>query len=376
MRSFCVLLLICLPFVATQPACAQEDAIKRAALALETAAEALSGARSGQARLVALGRATQAYEVALAAYRDGLRQMATRQDALTLQIAADRTRIERLLSAIQSLSQAPSSALLVYPGGPVQAMRGARLMGDIKPELDARIADVQGKLQALSAVRAQQNAARLEARSALAALQELRGDTAAALKSRREGALTTRAELRSQADIAAEQAAGLQDLAARLATAELPGSPPIVSFSEARGLIPAPVTGRIVGRYGEPDPWGRPGFGITFQAPAYAQIRSPWDGTVRYAGPLIDYDLVVIIEPEEGTLIILAGLRHTDLIVGESVLQGEPLGDLGGPIPQSEDFLVEATTDRDAIGTEKIYMELRVDGEAVDPLPWFDLTGG
>ena len=73
-------------------------------------------------------------------------------------------------------------------------------------------------------------------------------------------------------------------------------------------------------------------------------------------------------------LIVLAGLGRVDRLVGETVLAGERLGDLGGPIPASDEFLLEATTDRDEIGEKTLYIELRRNGEAVDPTPWFDLT--
>ena len=113
---------------------------------------------------------------------------------------------------------------------------------------------------------------------------------------------------------------------------------------------------------------------MTLAAPAYAQVSAPWDGTIRYAGPLIDYGQVVVLEPEKDTLIVLAGLGRVDRLVGETVLAGERLGDLGGPIPASDEFLLEATTDRDEIREEKLYIELRRSGQPVDPGPWFDLT--
>jgi septal ring factor EnvC (AmiA/AmiB activator) len=95
---------------------------------------------------------------------------------------------------------------------------------------------------------------------------------------------------------------------------------------------------------------------------------------VRYAGPLIDYGQVVVLEPENDTLMVLAGMAVIDRFVGETVLAGERLGDLGGPIPASEEFLLEASTDRDEISEETLYIELRRNGQVVDPADWFDLT--
>lgn len=349
-------------------------AVARARAALQEASEALGDARAGRATLAALGKAVTAHEAALAAYRDALRSMAGRESHLRAQMHKDRGRLEELIVAMQSLAEAPRSALLVFPGGPVRAARSAGLMAAISPGLDERIADLRGRIEALARLRSNEEAARVEVRSALAALQELRAETAEALRHRRRRGLPNRAELAAQAKAAAAEARDLDDLAVALKTAAREGREPLVSFSEARGLIPSPVEGAVTAGFGEPDPWGRPGHGVTLSAPAYAEVTAPWDATVRYAGPLIDYGQVVILEPEQGTLIVLAGLARVVCEVGETVLAGEPIGDLGGPIPDSDEFLLAATTDRDQIGAEKLYIELRRAGQPIDPAQWFNLA--
>lgn len=366
--------LICLALAAPAAAQSEFPEIERAKSALATAADALKAARSGRARLAALGKAVSAHEVALAAYRSGLRNMAGRESRIRSEMLSDRARLDQLIGALQSLARAPRSALMAFPGGPVGAARGAGLMAEISPVLNDRIADLKSRIEALEQLRASQDAARVAARGALASLQDLRSQTAEAIRRRRSRDLAPRAELKAQAEAAEAQAKSIDDLAATLAGAALTDTGQLVTFTEARGLIPPPVQGTMTAGFGAPDPWGRQGFGVTFEASAYAQVSAPWDGTVRYAGPLIDYDQVVVLEPEEGTLIVMAGLATVDRVVGETVLAGERLGDLGGPIPDSDEFLLEASTDRDEIGAETLYMELRRGGQAIDPVDWFDLT--
>lgn len=374
MRALALSLALSLAIAAPAAAQSEYPALDLAKQALGVAEKALDEASSGRARLAALGKAVTAHEAALAAYREGLRNMATRESRITRDMARDRKQLEQLVGALQSLSQAPNSALLAFPGGPVGAARGAALMAEISPTLNERIEELRARLDALRLLRASQDAARVEARGALASLQGLRTQTAEAIRRNRRRDLTPRSELREQARAAAEQAKSIDDLAATLAGAALTDTGILISFSEARGFIQVPVRGSVVARFGDLDPWNRPGYGMTFAAPAYAQVSAPWDGTVRFAGPLIDYNNVVVLEPEEGTLIVLAGLARVDRVVGETVLAGERLGDLGGPIPDSDEFLLEATTDRDEIRTEKLYMELRRGGETIDPAAWFDLT--
>lgn len=361
----------------TAPGIAAADdfpGIARARAALEQAAGALEAARSGEATLAALGQAVTAHEAALAAYRDALRSMAARESRLRSELQKDSARMEEVVVALQSLARAPRSALLVFPQGPVGAARGAGLMASVSPHLHGRIEDLRGRIEALERLRTGQEVARVEARGALAALQELRADSDEALRRRKNDGLPKRAELAEQAAAAAGQARDLDALALALRDAADQGRDALVTFSEARGLVPPPVEGVMTAGFGEPDPWGRPGRGVTLSAPAWAQVSAPWDGTVRFAGPLIDYGNVVVLEPEEGTLIVLAGLATSDRLVGETVLAGERLGDLGGPVPASGEFLLKATTDRDEIGAEKLYIEVRRAGQPVDPAFWFNLA--
>ena len=342
---------------------------------LEAASASLTRASGGKARLAALGKAVSAHEFALATYRNVLRRMTAREGRLRGDLVRDSDRLEDLIGALQSLGQAPRSAVMMFPGGPVAAMRGAGLMAEISPELAAEAANLRTKLDGLQKARAAQEAARIEIRGTLATLQTLRTQTTEALRRRKSSELASRAELKTQAEAAAATARSLGELSEALRASEAGDPHALVSFSEARGLIPLPIVqSRVTAHFGDADPQGRPGFGITLEAPAYAEVSAPWDGTVRYAGPLIDYGEVVILEPEAGTLLVLAGLARTERAAGETVLAGERLGDLGGPIPSSDEFLLEETTDRDEIGNRKLYMELRRSEQVVDPAAWFDLT--
>ncbi len=114
--------------------------------------------------------------------------------------------------------------------------------------------------------------------------------------------------------------------------------------------------------------------GLWVQA-AFAQVTAPWDATVRYAGPLIDYGQVVVLEPAPGYLLVLAGLAHVDRSAGETVLAGEKLGDLGGALPSSDEILLEEAAEGGQIRQETLYLEFRRSGQPLDPADWFDATG-
>jgi septal ring factor EnvC (AmiA/AmiB activator) len=46
-------------------------------------------------------------------------------------------------------------------------------------------------------------------------------------------------------------------------------------------------------------------------------VTTPWPASVRYAGPLLDYGNVIILEPEADYLLIVAGLATLFVQAGE-----------------------------------------------------------
>lgn len=345
--------------------------IDRARALLGDAEVALRRAGGKQDQLAALGQAVHAHETALSVLRNGLRAMVQEDQALTIGLEQDRAQLSEVLGALQSISQAPQSALLVFPGGPADAARAAILMAEIAPQLEVKVAAIETRLDEIRQLRTQQEIARVEARGALATLQDLRARTAQVMRSRTKR--IARKELTDQAKAAAAQAASLADLAAVLRAALQPNAPS-AAFETLRGALPLPVAGRQTGSFGQASS-GEQSFGITLTAPAFAQVSAPMDATVRYAGPLIGYAEVVVLEPEDGWLLVIAGLDRVDRAIGEAVLAGEKLGDLGGPLPTSEEFLLEAGYEAGQIGEETLYIELRRGDQPIDPAPWFARNG-
>ena len=84
-----------------------------------------------------------------------------------------------------------------------------------------------------------------------------------------------------------------------------------------------------------------------------AQVIAPYDGQVAFAGPFRGYGLLLIIEHSEGYHTLLAGMARIDCTVGQRLLAGEPVGVMG------QDDAKPA-----------LYVELRHNGQPVNPLPW------
>jgi len=151
----------------------------------------------------------------------------------------------------------------------------------------------------------------------------------------------------------------------------VPGADTIRDFAAARGELPLPVLGRLLRAPGEADAAGIRRPGVILATRPGALVTAPWPGTIRYLGPLLDYGNVIVLEPGEGYLLVLAGLGTVYGAVGEVVGAGAALGLMGGATAGAAEFPLSRQDGTGAGGTESLYMEIRQGGEAVDPTAWF-----
>lgn len=120
------------------------------------------------------------------------------------------------------------------------------------------------------------------------------------------------------------------------------------NFVKAKGKLSMPARGPIVAAYGQ-----ETAKGISIKTRSEAQVVSPFDGTVIFAGPFRGYGNIIIIEHGEHYMSLLAGLNSIDCEVGQMLLAGEPIGQM----PKSAEA--------------KLYVELRKDSRPIDPEAWF-----
>ena len=106
-----------------------------------------------------------------------------------------------------------------------------------------------------------------------------------------------------------------------------------------------------------------------------ALVRTPTAATIRYLGPLLDYGLVSILEPQKDILYILAGLSTVYGDIGEVLPAGSPVGLMGTSENIDKKNLIETINDDGGLRGETIYIEVRVNKAAENPLVWFEEFG-
>ncbi|NOX40258.1 MAG: peptidoglycan DD-metalloendopeptidase family protein [Alphaproteobacteria bacterium] len=348
---------------------------RRAAEDLRAATRALKDARIAKDRVKALSRTIKAYEDGLAAMRDSLRKAAIRERALRLELASRRDQLSQLLGVLQTLERASAPLLLIHPSGPLGTARAGQILTEITPALVAQAKELRAQVEEIVLLKSLQSTAREDLQQGLKGVQDARLSLTRALGQRTnlpKRFTTDPAKLKTlleNSDTLTGFANGLVDLPFDSTTQTGAISPK--SFSDAKGEIPLPVFGTILRRYKEADAAGLRRPGILISAPAVSLVTAPWAATVRYRGPLLDYGNVIILEPEAGYLIVLAGLGQVYGEVGEILAAGDPIGLLSGQEPTTDDFLVEATQGSGKIQLETLYVEIRQNRKTVDPEAWF-----
>jgi len=175
-----------------------------------------------------------------------------------------------------------------------------------------------------------------------------------ALRQQEAGAATrAQAEAEKARQAAAEASRQVEQSGRQVARLTKPES--LRPFPERQASLTLPVRGEVVRLYGqESDTGGTTAKGISIRCRADAQVVAPYDGQIAYAGPFRGYGLILIIDHGGRYHTILAGFDQIDAVVGQWVLAGEPVAQMGGA----------------ADSKPELYLELRRTGQAINPLPW------
>jgi septal ring factor EnvC (AmiA/AmiB activator) len=319
-----------------------------------------------------------------------LQPLDQRERSIRNSLEARRGAIGEVLAALQRIGRRPPPALIASPEDALQSVRTAIVLGAVLPQMRSEVDALARDLLALVTVRKDITETRDTLQAELANLESERNRMNALVAERQKQQAERESALQSERARAAELAQKSTDLkeliakleqgldsatkAAReaakgdrpsLAALHDPGRlAPAVAFASLRGHIPIPVNGVKLREYGDPDGAGGAEKGISLATKPGAQVTSPADGWVVYAGPFRSYGQLLILNVGGGYHLLLAGMDRISVDLGQFVLTGEPMAVMGSG---SQTASVLATGSSQPV----LYIELRKDGIPVDPGPWW-----
>ena len=331
-----------------------------------------------------------------------LRPLDSREQQIRSSLDSRRSEIVEVLAALQRAGRRTPPALLVRPEDALQSLRTAMLLGSVVPELRAHAEKLTGDLtelvtlrKAIATERDRLAADRDKLRddqARLAALVDERQHQQSSIEKDMEAEGVRAVALSRQVDslqgLIAKMEQDLKSAAKAAATASLQGAPatvngkpnlgalkdparlsPAIAFASAKGLFALPVNGTKIRDFGGSDGAGGVEKGISLATRPGAQVTTPCDGWVVYAGPFRSYGQLLILNAGGGYHVLIAGMERISVNIGQFVLTGEPVATMG---KTSQVASILATNASQPV----LYVEFRKDGTPIDPGPWWAANEG
>ena len=283
---------------------------------------------------------------------------------LSASFARDRVSVARLLAILERLQHDLPPAIALRPDDALSAARGAMLIGASLPEVYGQAATLSRRLSDLRRTRIALIGRRAAAATNADALAQLRIELDQLLATKRleaDAAQMRYGDLKSRLDIVASQSASLQVLLQRVAALRAaPATQSVVTVTAQkdsgaglkRGTLLTPVVGEL-SPGGVDGVGGTAAPGLTYATAPGAQVISPADGTVLFAGPYHKSGQVLILQMADGYDVVLAGLDRLEVRPDNHILAGEPVGAMS------------------KFGLQpRLYFELRQNGRGINPAPF------
>jgi septal ring factor EnvC (AmiA/AmiB activator) len=331
-----------------------------------------------------------------------LRPLDFREQQIRNSLDSRRSEMVEVLAALQRAGRRTPPALLVRPEDALQSLRTAMLLGAVVPELRARAEKLTGDLTELVTVRktiaterdrlaADRDKLR-DDQNRLAALVDERQRQQSSIEKDMEAEGARAIALSRQVDdlqgLIAKMEQDVKSAAKAAQTASLQGAPatlngkpnlgalkdparlsPGIAFASAKGLFALPVNGVKIRDFGGSNGAGGVEKGISLATRPGAQVTTPCDGWVVYAGPFRSYGQLLILNAGGGYHVLIAGMERISVNIGQFVLTGEPVATMG---TTSLVASVLATNASQPV----LYVEFRKDGTPIDPGPWWAANEG
>jgi murein hydrolase activator len=341
------------------------------------------------ARLQETAKALTLSEKRLTEIEEHLSETRTKIKAEREKFSDKAAQMSALFVLLQGMSRQPPPVLFTHSKDALRMIRSGMVLASFYDDVEKRAKDISAEMERLDAAEKEaeqqeqrrkaeqvQNA-RLKAQLDLLLIEnseqlEIAEETLENLKSASEinsAGLRSLEEMLPALDAASKKGkAAVQakiEGGVQFAPAQPGGAVTTIAFANSQGLLPMPARGKLMIKFGEAGTDGAASKGVHIETRPSAQVVSPCDGMVLYAGPFRSYGQLLIIDPGGGYHVVIAGMDRIQVTQGQSVLMGEPVATMGAE-PRSGEKTVSRPT---------LYVEFRRDQQSIDPAPWWSAGG-
>lgn len=352
-----------------------------------------------QTKLIDAAKQVQEAEKKLTRSEGEIEELSKQEAQIRIALNENREKIAQMLAVMQRMGREPPPVMMTERNDALRMVRSAMILASFFPGFRAKADELSETLKDLNKIIAKSREEHKRLATAQADFTRLKSEIDVLLAQKREqmaqnekrleklkvaasrhsravadfGDLLKRldSEVAQRSNLAAYEAE-LKQLgpaieikpSVKQAAFVSPGRlKPAVPFEKTKGLLPFPAQGKRLKSFGFRDDAGGKSEGIYVETRHTAQITSPSDGWVIYAGQFRSYGQLLIINAGGGYHILLAGLDQIYTNVGQFVLAGEPVAAMG----KSPQLALGTVQSRNPV----LYIEFRKDARPVNPDPWW-----
>ena len=313
-----------------------------------------------QKEMVDLANKVRKHEDQLSLLEQKKKELEKQQAELEARLSLSSKQMAKLMQAMQTLALRPREILLTQSETPLQMMRSYRLIQYSFPIVGGLKHSALEDLKALGQVKfdLQSQITSIKTTTAELADKNAQMEKLAKQKKALQAQYASNYEKsKAKAEKLAKEASNLKELLANIQKEQQRKSASLGfgsgAFARARGSLTLPAQGYITQNFGDTTGASQShAKGMVLTTRKGAQVTAPFDGTVLFAGPFQNYGQLVIIDHGDNYLTVLSGMDTITTTVGSQLLAGEPIGHM-------------------SMNYVNLYLEIRQNGQAIDPRPWF-----
>ncbi|MGF7157470.1 septal ring factor EnvC (AmiA/AmiB activator) [Bartonella heixiaziensis] len=307
-----------------------------------------------------------------------LKKMIVKRAKVHQSLKSHRAEFAEVLAVLERMGLNPPPALMVRPEDVLASVRSSVLLGAIVPQMQEKIQVLTESFKELinlsNAITTEYAALKTKMQNQAEQRKrlELLLDKKAKLQKRSEEELTEQ----QQKNIALiKKAQSLEELILELDRQSKLNSDVSVqvrknlqlleqsNFENQKGSLLFPVLGKKIQHINNSLQITR--FGEMIETESEAVIIAPADALVAFAGPFRSYGQLIILNVGNGYHIVLIGMSRINVMPGQFVLSGEPLGTMG------MQFIANSVALDIGKNAPILYIEFRKQGKPVNPTPWW-----
>lgn len=341
--------------------------------------------RSLQSKLIEIANEEKRIGQNMSDLEDQIEALQRQKNETNKILMEEKKHFSDLLLAVQRLSRTPPEAFLAKPGAPIDTARANLILKSTLPSIKKQSDIISGHLRELEETEVALTAKKENLSKLSITLKDKNKDLNKLVDERKDIYQNYLKESKEQASEIAKlsaQADSLKEILADIEKQErfiralptpsvkpnlMTEKPPAQKTSPhtkpvqkiAAVTVPRnieahlPTPGRILIGFGQKNEFGVTNKGITIQGRADATVTTPFSGVVRFSGPFKKHRNLLIIEHHDGSMSLIDGMDRTNVVVGQALISGEPVGTMRGAknSPHSE-----------------LYYELRKNGRPIDPM--------